>query len=291
MSNLFRRNFSALADWGGRFKRFLERTAKAENRMKWFFAYAGDSDEGFKKLIKVAVISARKNTNLEPFCIYDGICSDLTIWLEKQGVQIIHHRSRFSERIKEIFGNDLSARGGRGAMLRVEIPQILFEKKIKDKYILYTDCDVMFVGNVENLFFIRPKYFACAPEIDPDNWENFNTGVMLMNVGNLYKTYEEFASFIRKHLKKGWCWDQTAYNLFYKNKNSKLPKEYNWKPYWGDSPKKKIIHFHGLKPSWKRGIIESFKGTENKFLLDLYNKNPDAYKNFFLIWDQFLSEE
>lgn len=257
------------------------------NRLKWFFAYKEDSNPDYIKLIKVAVISALKKTNLEPWCIYDGTPSDTTNWLEKRGVKIIYHRSTLYAEIIAKFGDDLPARGGLGALLRIDIPNIILEKEINDKYVLYTDCDVIFVSDIDRLFFIRPKYFACAPEFDPNDWSNINTGVMIMNIKNLHKTYDEFLSFVRTNINKNWAWDQTGYNLFYKGKITKLPIEYNWKPYWGDSPSKKIVHFHGPKPILRE--YELLKGTELDVLLNIYNRDRETYQKMFKEWDEILS--
>ncbi|WP_161565054.1 hypothetical protein [Okeania hirsuta] len=47
--------------------------------MKWFFALneAGPKFADISKMVKVAVLTARQNTSLEAFCIYDG-------WSRKQ---------------------------------------------------------------------------------------------------------------------------------------------------------------------------------------------------------------
>jgi len=254
--------------------------------MKWFFAYADDNFHHYTKLIKVAVVTAQKNTDLELHCVYDGQPSDITVWLEQQGVSVIYHRSYLDEDIVRVFGKGPS-RGGRGAFLRVDIPKILVERGFDDEFVLYTDCDVMFMNNVDGLQRIKPEYFACAPEFDPNEWSYVNSGVMLMNLKNLYRTYEGFCSYIRRSMNKEWTWDQTAYNLYYCKKITKLPLEYNWKPYWGDSSDKKIIHFHGPKPMQLEQIKD---GTAEQILCDLFNRNKDTYYELFDIWNEYYKE-
>lgn len=264
------------------------------NPLKWFFAYKAGSNPDYEKLIKVAVVSAQTYTSLDPYALYDGEPSALTDWLEEHGVKIIHHRSQFYDDIITKFGKKdmLWALGGTGAFLRVDIPRLLRERGLDDEYVLYTDCDVMFVADVGELSMMRPQYLACAPEFDRDNWDYINTGVMLMNVKGLLETYDAFIRFVAEDMERApsdhWAWDQSAYNGFYKGNIAKLAIEYNWKPYWGDSPNKKIVHFHGLKPMWL-GAVEGMKGTEAENLFDLYNRDRDAYRKLCGTWEGFLS--
>lgn len=255
--------------------------------LKWFFAFNSDTPNDYQALAKVAVVSAQQHTNLDPYCIYDGSPSDTTAWLEHRGVKVIYHRSRFTEDVTRVFGKAFGESGSRGAFLRVEIPDILASREIDDEYVLYTDYDVMFVSDVDGLRELKPQYFSCAPELDQNNWTAVNTGVMLMNVKNLYRTYAEFVVFIRENLATDWVWDQTAYNLYYAGKIGKLPIEYNWKPYWGESAAARIIHFHGLKPV-QRELLKSTLRADQRILLDLYNRNTDTYERMFRKWDEFL---
>jgi len=257
--------------------------------LKWFFAFNSDTPSDYQTLAKVAVISAQQHTNLEPYCIYDGRPCDTTAWLEGRGVKVIHHRSRFTEDVTRVFGKAFGESGSRGALLRVEIPDILTARGIEDDYVLYTDYDVMFVNDVEGLRELKPKYCSCAPELDQNNWSAVNTGVMLMNVKNLYRTYQDFVEFIRKNLAPGWVWDQTAYNLYYAGKIARLPLEYNWKPYWGESSSARIVHFHGLKPV-QRQLLKSTLRADQEILLELYKRNMQTYERMFRRWDEFLRQ-
>lgn len=72
---------------------------------------------------------------------------------------------------------------------------------IRDKYVLYTDTDVMFMDEVAGgLKPLAPKYFAVAPEFTKDNYEEMNSGVMLMNLQNLRKKDSNFRRFMSKNL-------------------------------------------------------------------------------------------
>lgn len=60
--------------------------------MKWYFCFNEASTEWFEEMIEVAVVSALKNTNLEPHCVYDGGDTPLIGWLRAKNVRI--HVSR-----------------------------------------------------------------------------------------------------------------------------------------------------------------------------------------------------
>lgn len=267
--------------------------------MKWFLALnEGHAFENFSKLVQVAVHTAQKYTSLAPHFIYDGTDNFLTDWLEKRNVPIIKRRSFIYDELKKISEkkndkNTLSI--GSGAFLRTEIPQICLEQNITDKFVLYTDVDVMFCGEIFNsLEQLAPEYFAVAPEFEKNNYKRMNSGVMLMNVKNLQAKDEEFKKFIVQNLETlvTNAWDQTAYISFYKGrffgyKWSKLAPELNWKTYWGNYDKAKIIHFHGAKPFY-RPLFDGDKTPEElKPLLPLLTKE---YDELCQIWEDYYAE-
>src|SRR5436190_19060671 len=117
--------------------------------MKWFFALTEDSTafRQYAEMVMVAVHTARKHTVLEPHCIYDGNENEFTDWLTKHDVRIIPHRSFVREALEELGrqkGNPHLAPALSGAFSRIELPEIV---ESADR-ILYTDCDVMFFGEV-----------------------------------------------------------------------------------------------------------------------------------------------
>lgn len=247
--------------------------------MKWYFACNSDSKE-YEPLIKVAVLSALKNTTLKPHFIFDGEANELTQWLEEKGVKVIYHRSNLYEALeKKYSGNELKIASG--AYLRCDIP--VLEKE--DKYVLYTDCDVLFLKDIEPQY---PKYFACTPEVNKQDWKTFNTGVMFMNVENLQKSYSKFCKFISKNLSKLKTWDQTAYQLFYGKKNSHLDFKYNHKLYWGIDDNAVILHYHGAKPTMF--VDENYIKNMDYFYGILFRKNPESYKYYLDLFKQYYPE-
>ncbi len=125
----------------------------------------------------------------------------MTEWLRARSVEIIRCRSFLYDELQKIAdrrGDQNFLAIGAGAFLRTEIPRITEELKIHDKYVLYTDIDVMFLSDVENLENMRPKYFAVAPEYHIKSYRRMNTGVMIMNLENLRDNDAAFRRFMSK---------------------------------------------------------------------------------------------
>jgi lipopolysaccharide biosynthesis glycosyltransferase len=121
--------------------------------------------------------------------------------------------------------------------------------------VLYTDCDVIFRGEVvPELEANGCDYFAVAPESVQEDYVNMNTGVMLMNTERLRESLPRFREYISENLAEleRESWDEAAYRWYYRDGNGplwdRLRPELNWKPYWGENAQAKIIHFHGPKP-------------------------------------------
>lgn len=217
--------------------------------MKWYFALNNKS-ENYRYLAKVAVQSAAANTSLRAHCIYDGGPDEFTSWLESHGVEVIYHRVSFIEALEDYYPADKIVTAS-GAFLRCDIPIIEEE----DDYVLYTDCDVIFLRDVSAADLPRPKLFACSTEFKTDDWSYFNSGVMVMNIRNMREDHAAFTSFIKGSLPEINGYDQEAYNQFYGKNFDKLDPIYNWKQYWDRSEHARIIHFHGPKPKEVNSLL------------------------------------
>lgn len=243
--------------------------------MKWFFAFNKETEwyDNYVRYVKCAVNSAISNTSLEPNFVYDGEEDELTEHLREKGVKIHFKRSRFYDFFKNKEG--LNHKVAAGAYLRAEIPEMT-----DDKFVLYTDCDVMFQNDVSELSSLAPESFSCSTEISPHNWSYFNSGVMLMNTISMRNDMSKFEDLvINSPLNVLSKYDQESYNLYYKNKWSKLPVIYNWKPYWGINNKAKIIHFHGLKVE---NIERIFDGEKVQPIQErFFNMSKSGYKDFY----------
>jgi len=101
-----------------------------------------------------------------------------------------------------------------------------------------------------------PAWFAVAPENNPADWAEMNTGVMVMNVAALGADLPAFRETIRAQLAASArsSFDQHAYRQHYRGRWDQLPAVMNWKPYWGPNAAAQIVHFHGPKPFQKYAI-------------------------------------
>lgn len=223
--------------------------------MKWYFAIneAGAAGgPGFHA--KLAVLSAIRAGGLSPHLLYMGTRGVFTEWMQEHGVAVIDASLTFLPAFDE------AARAGRhpahfaGHWLRAGI--CLREQS--DEFVLYTDCDVIF-RRAPDLANVRPAFIACAPEFNRNNWDYFNSGVMVMNVPALRREYHDFENFVVDSLGSaaiGHFDDQVAYNKFYADRWSRADPVLNWKPYWEFDERAVITHYHGPKLDAIRLILD-----------------------------------
>lgn len=161
---------------------------------------------------------------------------------------IINHRISFHDKPNFIKKEEDWKKIAYGAFLRIDIPIICKQIFIEDEYVLYTDTDVIFLNDVvDELKKYNPEYFAICPEENQDDFISFNSGVMLLNVNNMYRTYNDFICFMELNNYNFSAFDQGALQTYYANKQDKLPLYFNHKPYWNIKENVKIIHYHGPK--------------------------------------------
>jgi lipopolysaccharide biosynthesis glycosyltransferase len=266
--------------------------------MKWVFTFNDFSEDTFY-LVKVAVNSAIKNTSLEPYCLFDGKPNSNTQWLEKAGVRVIHHHPFYKEMIegniqsiKRVYDGicygPVSEKFIRSAFLRVEIPRVF----CSDEYVAYTDTDIVFLKNPDFDAF-KPQYIGA---VSYSNHNYFNSGVMLLNIHNMSSTYDNFCTFIKSKNCIFKFGDQGAYDKFYCNKWSHMPKEYNHRVMGEYNPGAYIIHFPGnLKPggSLEKAIAGDFTSINDliepakKFYYEKFAKHKEDIKICSNIWSQY----
>ena len=258
---------------------------------KWFFALSAASldhaGHDWMDLVRTAVASAKANTTLAPHFLYDGTPTAFTKELESLGVSIIYHKVSYLGNIIERW-NDIGLPQNHmhlaimaGAYLRTEIPRLLIE----DEFVLYTDCDVLFRSDPEIGRF-RPQFFACAPQFDPNDLSEINSGVMVMNVEGMRKEVANFYHYIVNHFENFGAHDQDALQQYYHGRYDSLPAEMNWKPYWGQNPEACIVHFHGPKPWAVRQLIEQPNFSVPDIWRSLYQSHPTAYQEYLREWDR-----
>jgi hypothetical protein len=242
-------------------------------RMKWYTAISSRSAMEYFEMLDVSIYSCLKNTDFIPNILCDAECEEVEKW-KRKGVNVIYFKGEVFSAFVAQFKDDKRLLGVAGAYLRSNIP--LVEKE--DKFVLYTDSDVLFnkVASAD-LKMIKPKYMACAPEFNRNDWSYFNTGAMIINVENMRNEYRRFADFVIPNFNKlcAMAHDQGAYNLLYKNAWEKLPVELNWKPYWGYNENAGIIHFHGPKP---KDIRNYFNGCMDDIKFDVTDNGKELYE-------------
>jgi hypothetical protein len=283
--------------------------------MKWIFAFSQGSEAAYGDLIRVSVATARQNTSLEAFCLYDGDPTPLTRWISAQGITIVPCRSVFYEDLKELAqrkSNRAVLQIGSGAFLRLELPRIAREQGWNDQFIFYTDCDVMFLKDPEPLLApLAPRFFCAAPETFRNKPLHMNTGVMWLRLAAIKRETEALIQFTRSHFEQivDASWDQGALRVYFNPlhrqlwkwrvpdrlsyavmtrmpfrpwKWDDLPLQLNWKPYWGENPAASVVHFHGLKP-WHR--------AQNCQTLPFFLQTQwtPAFEYYCAQWDEFLA--
>lgn len=147
--------------------------------------------------------------------------------------------------------------------LRLFIPQYLPQSVNK---VLYVDCDVIFEGNIDELYNIDITHYALAAVEDAPN-ENptrlkydekdgyFNSGVMLLNVSYLrdINFTENALAYISKHKNRIIFHDQDVMNALLHGKVLFLPIKWNLLDcYYHDRPNiddKYLLDFQACKDS------------------------------------------
>jgi hypothetical protein len=234
-----------------------------EPQLKWVFAYSSGSPQHVFDHVKVAVLSAKLNTLLVPYCIVNEE-DHVTKWLRSNGVSVIVHRLKWNEELVQqhlkkdftpkFFTHLTSVTAIQGCFARMDIPILGW----MDEFVLYTDVDVMFLSDISlSQFKELPKYFLCGPETEKSiQRPPCNDGVMLVNVRNMANSYSNFSKFILNNptnleFRHGPL-DQGAFNDFYSDSfKTYFSDYYNWKPYWNNWSEArefvKLVHFHGPK--------------------------------------------
>ncbi|MCX5616576.1 hypothetical protein NQF87_06255 [Bombella sp. TMW 2.2559] len=268
--------------------------------MKWFFAITeatlgNDPDHGFIDCIRVAVQSARENTTLIPHMVFDGNECDFTREMRAAGVNVIFHRLHFYDRLldaqrrlKPEWPNYILTAAG--AFMRLELP--LLEQD--DQYVLYTDCDVMFMKDPQ-VEFCKPEIFAaCGQFGKQDYYVDMNSGVMVMNLERMRRDLPAMVDFLCDNLDYVAGYDQELLRIFYNAQWSPLSARFNWKPYWGVDDHATIVHFHAAKPPAARHLLDDPAYREHDHVFHAWRhwffQNPAGYGYYVPQWEAYLEK-
>jgi len=257
--------------------------------VKWYFAIdeagsLGDTGED----AKTAVRSAAALGQLTPHLLYYGARNGFTAWMQAHGVTVIDAAPAFLDTIHATQAAGIYEAHSIGHWLRAVIPAI----EQTDEFILYTDCDVIFLNPV-NWSAIRPRVLAAAPEFKKDNWNYFNAGVMVVNVPALRVSYPAFESLIRERMNDPADYhnydDQFAFNEAYRGHWDRLNPALNWKPYWGFNAAAGLLHFHGPKLAALASIAAGDWHADNQTAIQL-GKMADAHLDSYIAWAETLGD-
>jgi len=213
----------------------------------------------YVEMLCVAVHTARRyDTGLEPYLLYSGPASPETERLSALGFTIIPCRSFVADRLRALAAAENYPEAwkyGEGVFLRLELPMLAQRLGWDDEHLLYTDCDVMFTPRFHARDLPRPtRNFAVAPECDGADWNNFNSGIMVMHLPSMRAIdgplREQVVADLPLSVRQDW--DQYTLRRFFRGQAEQLDRLFNWKPYWGPNPDARIIHFHGPKPFVRR---------------------------------------
>lgn len=201
----------------------------------------------------------------------------------------------FSENDREIFGKDRIIR-----QPNVKVPS---EMENSDSYWKYTffklqsmrctqfdkiillDSDMLIQNNIDELFSSSHYSAAVAGKTRMNQWEMFNSGLMVMEPSNKFadKLVKLIPQTVEKRKKEGlssgdqdvfqeafpkWkynkelCLDE-IYNCFF------LDIDYVCKAYDCKVEELFVIHFYGARKPWEYDRFETFKILKNKYM-----KNP-----------------
>lgn len=232
--------------------------------MKCYFACNSgvSNSQVYRDLLEVTLKTARKNTTLDLYCLYDGTPDDPACKIMRDyRVHVVFHRITFEKELLELYtpaymqqrlGRVEEIEGVIGTFTRMDVPLI----EEDEDFVLFCDVDVMFLQDIRQEELPQPQYCAAAPEIRKDfdvSWRGhrfFNAGVMYLNVSGMRKKRDAFLSMLRrKEPSKIECFDQGYLNHLCEKDFDELDLEYNWKPYWGINRDAKIIHMHSAKPN------------------------------------------
>ena len=256
--------------------------------MRWYFAIdeaGGLGETG--ALARLMVLSARAIGGLEPILLYHGSPTIFTEWIQRHGVRVVPVRPRFLDMFAQAQAAGTFLPYSIGHWLRLEIPDIEREHD----FVLYTDCDIIFLRRFD-LSMLRPKVFAAAPEMLPENWNYFNSGVMLLNIPAMRATYPALEEQIKHRIFAGDMLrydDQLALNEAYHGLWDQLDPLFNYKPYWPFTSRAAILHLHGPKPGNLEAMASGqWHGQDPTSVF--FGKMLNANSRHYLDWCSWLGD-
>jgi hypothetical protein len=230
--------------------------------MRWFLGLNHDAPHyaAYADMVRAALLSAPPGCGLAPHLLFDGPECDLTRWFQAQGGTVIFRESFLKPELLRAAADPATryaAAHGNGVFLRAEIPDLMRERGWTDETVLYTDNDVLLTARFRASDLPPPTHaIAVAAEGDRGNLAAFNSGFMVLHLPRWWPLLERFKQFLVADLPRSLRadWDQHSLRQFFRDDFQALEPVWNWKPYWGENPDARLIHFHGPKPFLRDSI-------------------------------------
>jgi len=271
--------------------------------MYWFFNCNNYRTEAIKALVYSAF---KHNPHFLPICIWDEPRysePDVKNWLIERGVLVIPHKpildlSRQFDTIKaysDSLGWGINKLTVNGCWQKVDVPKICCDLGIKDRYVLLTDPDCLWMDTFE--LEVKPPILAAACEEEPRR-HYISGGIYVWNMPRAINDYNNFLLFCMQNFERVGHGDNVGYLHYYGYENiSHLSPDWNFKPYWQCrenglflSPKDRVefqaaprlIHFQGHAKPWM-----DFPQYYTKW----YDESiVDQIENYNKIWWKYVSQ-
>jgi SAM-dependent methyltransferase len=223
--------------------------------MRWFLGLNHDAPHfsAYAQMVQAAVLSAPPGSGLEPHLLFDGPECELTRWFRACAGEVIFRQTFLKPNLAAAAADPGTASAlshGSGVYLRTEIPDLLRERDWDDATVLYTDSDILFTPRFRAADLPVPTHpIAVAPDFEREG-AVFNSGFMLFHLPLWWPLHERFKEFLLADLPNAIRheWDQFSFQQFFARNFHRLDPVWNWKPYWGENPEARVLHFHGPKP-------------------------------------------
>ena len=272
--------------------------------MKCYFCLTepDSNNSPYLDLLYVSLKSARENTKLDLYVIYDGT-ENGRCWqiLKEFDVKIIKQEFSHKQYLPKTFskedikklsgGNDIPYDKLAGTFMRFDIPFIEQE----DDFVFYADIDVIFLKDFSHDSFDKTEYLAASTEFSKDleNMTYFNAGILYLNVKNMRKISSIVFDMLKNGIKNSTnLFDQGYLNQLCFDKMTVMPLEFNWKPYWGINDNVHIVHFHAMKP--EGNIANSGFGMTQDALFHMLNghfEDIGGYIYYLTLWYKILGKD
>lgn len=241
--------------------------------LRWVTCFSARSDSGGNlDMLRIAVETAITRTPLPATVVLDDPGGLVEPWLLSRGVEVIHWRSRWLDRIEACRApqdrRDLCSAFAPGTMIRLELADVA-EHRGWEGQILYTDHDVWFRRDPTELLPQIATSIGACPEHPSGRLRGgsrqINAGVLLIDLEHYRAVWPEIRRWVDRRLDHllgngASCggMDQATLNQCLGRRWTTLSQRLNAMPWWGDATYDAgvIVHMHGLKP-WDRHRVAS----------------------------------